>query len=172
MKHPDTVKDLQVALRLKSYRYAEALVKVDDVREAFRLYMNRCLAAAGSLTRELPDWKEVDGYLQQLRLSFVVRSGQKTLREVVDEDCASKPYDLVPHVSMFALRIMDFLRTAEGSRYDVGLSPEVARHPDDVQFDRCIRILHLLGFLVNQDRELKRAREAEKIRDAIGDNWI
>ncbi|KAI1802356.1 hypothetical protein F4811DRAFT_405510 [Daldinia bambusicola] len=170
--HPDTVKDLQISLRLKSYRNAEALVQVDDVREAARLFMNRCLGVAGSLTTELPDWKDIDSYLQYVRLSFAVRRAQKTLAEAVDEDCKAKPYDLMPHAALFCLRIMDFLKTPEGAAYDVRLDPLVVRRPEDVQFDRCIRILHLLGFFVNQHRETRRAREAEKIREAIGDNWI
>ncbi|KAI1471696.1 uncharacterized protein F4812DRAFT_188921 [Daldinia caldariorum] len=171
-KHPDTVKDLQISLRLKSYRNAEALVQVHDVKEAARIFMNRCLGAAGSLTKELPDWKDVDNYMQHVRLSFAVRRAQKTLAQAVDEDCKVKPYDLMPHTALFCLRIMDFLRTAEGGAYDVCLDPLVVRRREDVQFDRCIRILHLLGFFVNQHRETKRAREAEKIREAIGDNWI
>ncbi|KAI1652306.1 uncharacterized protein F4817DRAFT_10336 [Daldinia loculata] len=170
-RHPETVKSLQISLRLKSRRDAEALIEVDEVKEAFRLYMNRCLTAA-SMNRELPDWKNVDDYLQSLRTSSVVRNKVKTLKEAVEDECKSAPYELLPHVSMFALRIMSFLTTARGEVFDVILDAEIAKGPEDIQFDRCIRIMHLLGFLVNQDRETRRAREAEKTRQAIGHNWI
>ncbi|KAI0851944.1 hypothetical protein F5Y00DRAFT_203841 [Daldinia vernicosa] len=170
-RHPETVKSLQISLRLKTQRDAEALLEVDEVKEAFRLYMNRCLSAA-SMTRELPDWKHVDDYLQNLRTSSVVRSKAKTLREAVEDECKSAPYELLPHVSMFALRIMSFLVTARGEAFDVNLDAEIAKSPEDIQFDRCIRIMHLLGFLVTRDREARRAREAEKTRQAIGHNWI
>ncbi|KAI1653661.1 hypothetical protein F4813DRAFT_247310 [Daldinia decipiens] len=170
-RHPETVKSLQISLRLKTHRDAEALIEVDEVKEAFRLYMNRCLVAT-SMTKELPNWKDVDDYLQNLRTSSAVRNKAKTLREAVEEECKSAPYELLPHVSMFALRMMSFLITARGEVYDINLDAEIAKSPEDVQFDRCIRIMHLLGFLVNHDREMRRAREAEKTRQAIGDNWI
>ncbi|KAI0130709.1 hypothetical protein F4814DRAFT_140025 [Daldinia grandis] len=170
-KHPETVKSLQISLRLKSQRDAEALVEVDEIKEAFRLYMNRCLTAA-SLTKELPNWKRVNDYLQHLRTWSVVRNKMKTLREAVEDECQSAPYELLPHVSMFALRVMSFLITAQGEAYDVNLDVEIAQCPEDIQLDRCIRIMHLLGFLVNRDREARRAREAEKTRQAIGHNWI
>ncbi|KAI1106383.1 hypothetical protein F4804DRAFT_41600 [Jackrogersella minutella] len=158
---PKTIEDLQAVLRLKNKNNTEALVRADPVKEAFRKYSNRCLSS-GSTRKQLPDWKDVDEYLLDMRMSHQVRRMGKTLKEVVSQDCMDKPYELLPHASMFALRIMVFLKSEKGEQYDIGLEKHAIRYSEDVSFDRCIRIMSLLGFLVNQNREMKRTREIKK----------
>ncbi|KAI2467465.1 hypothetical protein F4781DRAFT_308916 [Annulohypoxylon bovei var. microspora] len=149
---PKTIEALRSALRLKDKNSIEALVTATPVTEAFRKYSNRCLSS-GSTTKLLPDWKDVDEYLHDKRMSRGLRRKGKTLEEAVDQDCVDKPYELVPHASMFALRIMTFLKSERGEAYDISLEDHAIKHSEDPQFDRCVRIMHLLGFLVNQNRE-------------------
>lgn len=162
---PKTIEELQAALRLGSKSDAEALIKADPVTEAARMYLNRCLSS-GSTRKQLPDWKHVDIYLQNKRMKVPVRG---TLEQEVAKDCTDKPYELLPHAGMFALRMMDFLISEKGEMYDIPLETDKIRYPRDVQFDRCIRIMDLLGFLVNQNREMKREREEKKMKE---DGWI
>ncbi|KAI0112775.1 hypothetical protein F4776DRAFT_667131 [Hypoxylon sp. NC0597] len=172
---PKTIDQLQASLRLQDKSKAEALIKAHPVREAFRKYMNRCLSA-GSTKKQLPDWKEVDAYLLEKRMPRTGRVAGKVLEDIVAEDCVNKPYDLLPHASMFALRIMTFLKSEEGEAYDIRLEDHAVRRHGDIQFDRCKRIMKLLGFLVNQNLEMKRNRELEKDREIQGimkeNNWI
>ncbi|KAI1139906.1 hypothetical protein F5Y05DRAFT_335536 [Hypoxylon sp. FL0543] len=171
---PKTIEELRDALRLKETREAEALVNFDPVKEAFRKYMNRCLSAS-STTKQLPDWKDVDEYLLERRMSRQAREVGVELEKIVDEDCKNRPYELLPHASLFALRIMTFLKSKEGEVYDISLEDHAAGRWEDVQFDRCVRIMALLGFLVNQDRmkkaeELSRDQEIQAIMKE--NNWI
>ncbi|OTA88613.1 hypothetical protein M434DRAFT_122309 [Hypoxylon sp. CO27-5] len=172
---PKTMDQLQAALRLKDKSKAEALLKAHPVKEAFRKYMNRCLSS-DSTKRELPDWKKVDEYLLDKRMSASARGAGKVMKEIVAKECMDKAYDPLPHASMFALRIMTFLKSEEGEAYDISLENHSIWHHREVQFDRCKRIMNLLGFLVNQNREMKRNRELkrdrqiqEKMRE---NNWI
>nr|KAI1457915.1 hypothetical protein F4805DRAFT_160284 [Annulohypoxylon moriforme] len=174
---PKTIEQLQSALRLKDKSSAEALIKANPVTEAFRKYSNRCLSS-GSTTKLLPDWKDIDDYLLDARTSRAVRRAGKTLKQVVEQDCVGKPYELVPHVSMFALRIMTFLKSQDGRAYDIPLETHAVRFSQDRQFDRCVRIMNLLGFLVNQSREKKANRaikvdsEGPKELEKPEGNWI
>ncbi|KAI0880102.1 uncharacterized protein GGS22DRAFT_99835 [Annulohypoxylon maeteangense] len=164
-KAPKTIEQLQAALRLKDKSSAEALIKANAVTEAFRKYSNRCLSS-GSTIKLLPDWKDVDGYVHDMHMSRAVRRAGKTLKQVVEQDCLAKPYELIPHAAMFALRIMTFLKSKDGEIYDVPLKDNARRSFQDLQFDRCVRIMNLLGFLVNQNRERKANRAVKE------GNWI
>ncbi|KAI2602633.1 hypothetical protein GGR54DRAFT_653714 [Hypoxylon sp. NC1633] len=164
-KAPKTIEELQIALRLKQKSDAEALVKTDDVKEAYRKYANRCLSS-GSTRQELPGWDEVDQYLMDTRLSG--RLGRRqTLEDVVAEDSYNRPHELLPHASLFALRIMAFLKSRKGRQYDVGPGTRRVGADEDLQFDRCVRIMALLAFLVHQSRESKRQREVAAMREAM-----
>ncbi|KAI1381241.1 hypothetical protein F4677DRAFT_120025 [Hypoxylon crocopeplum] len=168
---PKTIEELHVALRLRHRADAEELIKIDTVKEIFRKYSNRCLSS-GSTKLQLPDWKDVDEYLLEVRTSWPVRKMGKTVEEIATQDCSNKPYDLLFHASLFALRIMTFFGSDEGHKYDIILEERRVKCPQDVQYDRCIRIMDLLGFLVNQDREMKREREAKKEQEMKEGNWI
>ncbi|KAI0843611.1 hypothetical protein F5Y06DRAFT_291527 [Hypoxylon sp. FL0890] len=170
---PKTIDELQAVLRLKEKSQAEALINADPVKEAFRMYMNRCLSAS-SARRQLPDWKDVDEYLLDKRMSAQARQMGRKLDEIVVEECKNKPYDLLPHATMFALRTMTFLKSQEGEVYDISLDRPTGRW-EYVSFDRCKRIMSLLGFLVNQDRDMK-AKELRKDQEMQAEmkknNWI
>ncbi|KAI1412310.1 hypothetical protein F5Y13DRAFT_45920 [Hypoxylon sp. FL1857] len=169
---PKTMMELQAALRLKYKSDAEALIKAEPVKEAFRKYMNRCLSS-GSTTKQLPDWKDVH---EHLMVSRPARGIDKTLNEIIEQQCTDNPYELMPHVSMFALRIMEFIKSAEGEVFDISLEDHPTRRPGDVQFDRCRRIMDLLAFLVNQHREMKKKNTETKrepqIQEKPKGNWI
>ncbi|KAI1206146.1 uncharacterized protein F4807DRAFT_239132 [Annulohypoxylon truncatum] len=152
---PKTIEQLRSALRLEDQSKAEALIQAEPVKEAYRKYANRCLSSS-STTKLLPDWKEVDEYLIELRM----RLGGKTLEEVVEQKCNEQRYELKPHVALFALRIMTFFKSEEGEVYDNPLELHRVRIKEDVSFDRCVRIMNLLGFLVNQNRERQAERAA------------
>ncbi|KAI8958196.1 hypothetical protein F5Y11DRAFT_51489 [Daldinia sp. FL1419] len=168
-KHPESIKELQIALRLRRQVDAEDLLKEDAVKEAFRVFMNRCLIVSGSRAIELPNWKEVDDYLETINLSYVVRRGAKTIDSCLQERCTAQPYSLKPHVAQFYRTLSIYLTSTRGEEYDMPLEPEAPGERPKTQFDRCVRIMNLLGFLVDQSR---RAREAEELRKKIGDNAI
>ncbi|KAI6087446.1 hypothetical protein F4821DRAFT_108356 [Hypoxylon rubiginosum] len=159
---PKTIPQLQNTLRLKTQADAEALIKALPVENAFRMYMNRCLSA-GSTKQELPDWKDVDEYLQEKRILKRVRLRGQTLEDVVAKEAFEKPYDLVRHASLFALRVKAFLKSDRGEKYDVILDKSQIRQAQDLAFDRIRRIMALLGFLVHQSRE--RQKELNRRRD-------
>ncbi|KAI0010544.1 hypothetical protein F4779DRAFT_616512 [Xylariaceae sp. FL0662B] len=136
-KAPNTIEGLQESLRLTKKADVEALLKTNDIKEAFRQYRNRCLSS-GSTKKLLPDWKAVDEYLQDKLTSRPVRRGQP-LEESVAQACHSHPYELIPHVSLFVLTVTDFLTSSTGKQFDVGL----AKHsPQDAEFDRTYEGLH------------------------------
>ncbi|KAL7624606.1 hypothetical protein AAE478_006173 [Parahypoxylon ruwenzoriense] len=150
---PKTIRELQGALRLGKAD-AEALVKSEAVREAFRQYMNRCLSS-GSATKKLPDWKEVDDYLHDKRISTRVRRGVKSVEAAVADDCFEQPYELLPHASLFALRVMKFLKSSKGKAYDVDPDESAVMRWQEVEFDLCVRVMNLLAFLVNWNRQMR-----------------
>ncbi|KAI1780751.1 hypothetical protein F4818DRAFT_435948 [Hypoxylon cercidicola] len=168
---PKTIEQLQNTLRLKAKADAEALVKADHVTEAFRMYSNRCLSA-NSMKLLLPDWKDVDEYLMDKRTSRQVRYMGKTLEGAVTKECFDKPYGLVPHASLFALRIMTFLKSDKGEKYDIILEDRRIKHNSDLSFDRCKRIMALLGFLVHQGRERMRRLNAKRDREMRAAGYI
>ncbi|KAI1400717.1 hypothetical protein F4819DRAFT_359377 [Hypoxylon fuscum] len=168
---PRTIGELQAALRLKDETGAEALVKAAPVKEAFRMYMNRCLSSS-STKQQLADWKDVDEYLLDQRTSRLVRRMSKTLQQVVDDDCFNKPYDLVAHASLFALRIMTFLKSDKGEMYDISLEDHAIRRYEDISFDRCRRIVSLLGYLVHQNGKAKRKAEMKMDQEMKEKGWI
>ncbi|KAI1388575.1 uncharacterized protein F4822DRAFT_250564 [Hypoxylon trugodes] len=169
---PMTIQELQIALRLRTISDAEELIKADPIKEAFRMYMNRCFSAA-SITRSLPNWKEVDEYIYWKQLHIGLRTTGALLRQVVAKDCHDNPYELIPHVGMFALRVMDFIKTPEGARFDVPLDATRIMRQEEIYFDRCRRLTTLLGFLVNQ-RLLSRKRKRKAEEDVNGGRagWI
>ncbi|KAI1084898.1 hypothetical protein F5B20DRAFT_591925 [Whalleya microplaca] len=144
---PKTMEELQKCFRLKKKADAEALIKSDYVRECFRKYKNRCMSS-GSVQKVLPDWKVVDEYLQDKLATRRVRRG-KTLEECITEECYYQPYELLPHVSLFVVTVTDFLKSSKGKQFDVSLQ-KYSRQ--DAEFDRTMRVMSLLGFLVKQDR--------------------
>ncbi|XXG97445.1 hypothetical protein Hte_003746 [Hypoxylon texense] len=158
---PKTIEQLQTTLRLKTKADAEALVRSGPVADAFLKYINRCLSA-GASKQLLPDWKEVDEYLLEKRLLRRVRIVGKTVEEVVTKETVQKPYDLVPHAALFALRIMTFLKSDKGEKYDVIMEESKIMYQADLSFDRCRRITALLGFLVHQSREATKKLNAKR----------
>ncbi|KAI0901361.1 hypothetical protein F4806DRAFT_451994 [Annulohypoxylon nitens] len=171
---PKTLQELQTALRLTSKNVAGELIKAFPVTEAYRKYANRCLSS-GYTNKSLPDWKDVDEYIYDLRALRPPRG--KPLRETVKWHCNNKPFELLPHAALFSLRIVEFFMSEKGARFNVCLQSHKARFPVDRNFDLCKRIMNLLGFLVNQSRARKEKMAAEleeaKIRAGKGENnWI
>ncbi|KAI1769134.1 hypothetical protein GGR53DRAFT_474598 [Hypoxylon sp. FL1150] len=162
---PRTIEHLQKALRLPTQADAEALVKALPVEEAFRMYANRCLSAGSASEEALPDWKDVDAYLLEERMRKRVRllGHLQTLEDVVAKEAFDRPYDRVRHASLFALRVMTFLKSDEGERYDVLPEKPRIKMAQDLAFDRAVRIMALLGYLVHRGRE--RRRELDRRRD-------
>ncbi|KAI0181732.1 hypothetical protein GGR52DRAFT_53326 [Hypoxylon sp. FL1284] len=171
---PKTIEQLQEAFRLATRADAEALADAGPVADAFRTYANRCLSS-GTVSRQLPDWKDVDGYLTNRRMSPQVRrraTATTTLEAVVEADCFDAPYDLVRHASLFALRVAAFLRSDAGEKYDVLIERSRIRRSEDLSFDRCRRIVALLGFCVNRSRERVRALNQRRDREMRAAGFI
>ncbi|KAI1745663.1 hypothetical protein F4680DRAFT_109928 [Xylaria scruposa] len=162
------VTDLGKSLRLSGEAETQALLKSNQLTEAFRLYRNRCLVSNRSKAADLPDWHDVDTYFYELRLSTefrqYVRKAKdfKSTAEATDpnvaplddylaELCLCGPYVLMPHVAMFVLRVENFLESPEGRRFDVcgdvGKGDEEGR---ERVFDRYLRIMKILTFLVSR----------------------
>ncbi|KAI1506761.1 hypothetical protein F5X99DRAFT_423380 [Biscogniauxia marginata] len=155
---PGTLEELRTSLRLGSSSEAEALLRAWPVKEAFHSFVNRCLSSRGPEPRPIPDWKVVDGYLHEKRLDADVRKGKKkkegegeALEERVAGECLQRPYEPLPHVAMFVLRMARFMDTEEGGRFDVG--PRRLVKKPGREFDRCVRATQLLGFLLKRHRE-------------------
>ncbi|KAI1091180.1 hypothetical protein F5B19DRAFT_287225 [Rostrohypoxylon terebratum] len=171
---PKTTQELQIALRLDNENSARELINAFPVTEAYRKYANRCLSS-GYTNKSLPDWKDVDEYIYDLRASRA--PGGKPLREVVKEHCKNKPFELLPHATLFSLRIVEFFRSEKGIRFNMPLRSHKAQFPLDRNFDLCKRTMILLGFMVNQSRERKERRASEleeaQVRAGKGEkNWI
>ncbi|KAI1433224.1 hypothetical protein GGR50DRAFT_518899 [Xylaria sp. CBS 124048] len=154
---PQTIdlSSLQRSLRLLTQADVEALLAADQIREAFRMYRNRCLISDRHVGERLPSWKDVDEYLYDLQLSgeyrLLKRSGQEgndALLEYVSRICHDKPYQIMPHIAAFTLRVEKFWRSPRGAWFDVGCRAEDAH---DRVFDRYRRIMELLRFLLEQE---------------------
>ncbi|KAI4866551.1 hypothetical protein F4820DRAFT_245869 [Hypoxylon rubiginosum] len=161
---PKTIEQLQNTLRLKTKADAEALVRTGPVADAFLMYLNRCLSSS-AIKQQLPDWKDIDEYLTEKRLLRQKRIVGKTIEEVVTKESVDKPYDLVSHAALFALRIMTFLKSDKGEKYDASLEEHRIKHDADLSFDRCKRIMALLGFLVHQSREATKKLNAKRDKE-------
>ncbi|KAI0455977.1 hypothetical protein F5B21DRAFT_166889 [Xylaria acuta] len=175
MPNADTTKvtsvtDLGKSLRLSCRAEAEALLKSDQLTEAFRLYRNRCLVSDRNSAACLPDWHDVDTYLYELRLSTEFRQHVRRkarakggavkqtktagpsvapVDDYLAKLCLCGPYVLMPHVAMFALRVSNFLESREGRRFDVGRDAAMGYDEGrDREFDRYSRIMKILTFLV------------------------
>ncbi|KAF2968465.1 hypothetical protein GQX73_g5093 [Xylaria multiplex] len=165
---PPSVAHLTKCLRLPGEAETEALLSTDQIREAFRVYRNRCLVSGRFKAAQLPDWKDVDAYTYELRLSSEFRrwareakarsSAQaKTAATVcpgpyLAKLCRSKPYVLMPHVAMFVLGVDKFLQSPEGCGFDASRDDgkgSLSRR--ESQFDRYARIMKILQFLVARD---------------------
>jgi hypothetical protein len=185
-----SLSDLQTCLRLSSEAETSALLKADEVMESFRLYRNRCLVSKRMRALDMPDWKDVDAWLYELKTDPEVRrylrqsaststptptsksatsdeggkgeakrgtqGGVKTLENYLASICRDKPYELMPHVAMFALRVGAFLMSEKGARFDVGKgagegSVSKGGLGGEREFDRALRIMKILGFLVARD---------------------
>ncbi|KAI0418755.1 hypothetical protein F5X98DRAFT_109321 [Xylaria grammica] len=138
-----SIADLARRLRLPGEAETSALLKTDQIREAFRIYRNRCLVSHRSNAALLPDWKDVDAYTYELRLSSEFRryarerrreaggsaakktkaaktgAGAEPLDEYLAKICCAKPYVLMPHVAMFMLKVDTFLQSPRGRKFDV-----------------------------------------------------
>ncbi|KAI0436918.1 hypothetical protein F4803DRAFT_566477 [Xylaria telfairii] len=174
------VTSLRKSLRLASDTETAALLKCDQLTEAFRLYRNRCLVSVRTGAARLPHWHDVDTYLYELRLSSEFRQhvrrsrgslsgtrrAAKQSKAVVAVDpstapvddylaklCICGPYVLMPHVAMFVLRVSSFLESREGRRFDVGAKAAVkgSAGTREKVFDRYSRIMKILAFLVARD---------------------
>ncbi|KAI8630737.1 hypothetical protein F5Y19DRAFT_32930 [Xylariaceae sp. FL1651] len=168
--------DLQKSLRLADVDTTQVLLKSEQVKDAFRLYRNRCLVSGSTKADQLPSWMIVDEYLYELQLSPEFRQYMrepskanketKTQMNTIDnylvEICRAKPYELVPHVAMFVLRVSRFFESPEGSKYDVvkqsgrqGYRPSKIPEKSERDFDRCSRIMEILRFKVAADVDSK-----------------
>ncbi|TRX89397.1 hypothetical protein FHL15_009695 [Xylaria flabelliformis] len=164
-----SVTDLGKSLRLSSEAETQALLKSNQLTEAFRFYRNRCLVSNRNKAADLPDWHDVDTYFYELRLStefrqYVRKAGGKGSKQLESTDpnvaplddylaklCTCGPYVLMPHVAMFVLRVDNFMDSREGQRFDVcrdtGKGDEGMR---ERVFDRYLRIMKILTFLVSR----------------------
>jgi hypothetical protein len=139
-KVPDTFEDLQNSLNLAEESYARQLVKAKPVEEAFRQYHNRYLKSKATSPEKLEDWKLVDAYIYEARLR------SKTPEIYMQCVCRSEPYNGLPHIALFVWRVMQFLKSEEGKRFD---RPSTSVKMEfDRDFERCQRIVSLLGFLL------------------------
>ncbi|RWA06674.1 hypothetical protein EKO27_g8435 [Xylaria grammica] len=175
-----SIADLAKRLRLPGEAETSTLLKTDQVREAFRVYRNRCLVSHRSMAALLPDWKDVDAYTYELRLSSEFRryvrerrrdaggsaakktkaaeTGAEPLDEYLAKICCAKPFVLMPHVAMFMLRVDTFLQSPRGRKFDVprrsvqgGKVSSGGLGGRESQFDRYARIMKILEFLVARD---------------------
>ncbi|KAI0121706.1 hypothetical protein BJ170DRAFT_133676 [Xylariales sp. AK1849] len=141
-KIPETLQDLQNSFKLAKVSDARALIEIDAVKESFRQYLNRYLKSETTTAEDLDDWKVIDDYLYEVRLHH------KRPGEYAADQCLHQPYARRPHVALFVLRIMRFLKSKKGELFDVpGVRGE---HGDDRDFERCRRSVQLLGFLLKQ----------------------
>ncbi|KAI3319145.1 hypothetical protein HD806DRAFT_539524 [Xylariaceae sp. AK1471] len=192
-KPTTSLSDLQKSLRLPGEAEMLALLKTDQLKEAFRLYRNRCLVSQHMKAVDLPDWKEVDGWLYELKLDPELRRylrtaistspstptttngedgkgnvkggvklGMKTIDDYLARVCHDKPYELMPHVAMFVLRVGGFLKSELGEEFDVGREDgrgvsnggersEGSKRRREREFDRALRIMRILQSLVARD---------------------
>ncbi|RYP31243.1 hypothetical protein DL767_005872 [Monosporascus sp. MG133] len=147
---PKSMGDLQTRFSLKDNSDAEALLKAWPIKEAFHYYLNRCLSNQHSVVEELPEWQEVDQYLLDMRMIPRAKRRDRSLKEVVEEECFNAPYQLMPHVALFVLRAESFLQSDEGTRFDI--ASQMYDTKQDKEFDRRWRSMDLLCFLVGRHR--------------------
>ncbi|KAI2642165.1 hypothetical protein GGS21DRAFT_293059 [Xylaria nigripes] len=155
---PRTIVELGEALRLESSGEVQAFLDAGAVREAYRIYRNRCLVSSQHGASELPDWKDVDEYVYEMQMTAEFRqwhAGKRSLRitealvEYVEMTCREKPYELKPHVVGFVLRIDAFWSTPLGARFNSPGGGDGSRR--EAEFDRYIRIMKLMRFMVQRD---------------------
>lgn len=182
---PKTRAELETALRL-SAADTSALLSEDRVRTAYRKYRRRIppsLSLSLSLSTSaptsssgpaLPDWKDVDAFLYQLRLSPEVRDLEKGMRLTrgaalqlrlaalcrrgVEGDEADDMPLLLPHVGLFVLRFCAFLDLERGGRFDVGGCGGGGERDGgggdaEREFRRCRRGVLVLAYMVACDEE-------------------
>ncbi|RYP07514.1 hypothetical protein DL764_002443 [Monosporascus ibericus] len=147
---PKSMGDLRARFGLKNNSDAEALLKAWPIKDAFHYYLNRCLSNQHSVVKELPEWQEVDQYLLDMRMMPQDKRRDKSLKELVEEECFNAPYQLMPHVALFVLRAESFLQSDEGIRFDI--ASQMYETKQDKEFDRCWRSVDLLCFLVGRHR--------------------
>ncbi|KAI0203173.1 hypothetical protein F4808DRAFT_458388 [Astrocystis sublimbata] len=154
----------------------EALLGSDQVKEAFRLFRNRCLVSNEKKVADLPDWHAVDAFLFETQMSdeflgYVGRKRRETgggattpsvspsdtdfLEEHLLGVCRLKPYLLMPHVALFVWGVSGFLMSSRGARFDVVKDSETtsfagrADHDRrEVVFERYSRVMKILAFLI------------------------
>ncbi|RYP50985.1 hypothetical protein DL768_003569 [Monosporascus sp. mg162] len=147
---PKSMGDLRDRFGLKDSSDAEALLKAWPIKEAFHYYLNRCLSNQHSVVKELPEWQDVDQYLLDMRMMPRAKRRDRSLKELVEEECFNAPYQLMPHVALFVLRAESFLRSDEGTRFDI--VSQMYDAEQDKEFDRRWRSIDLLCFLVGRHR--------------------
>ncbi|RYP91207.1 hypothetical protein DL770_002684 [Monosporascus sp. CRB-9-2] len=147
---PMSMGDLRARFGLKDNSDAEALLKAWPIKEAFHYYLNRCLSNQHSVVQELPEWQEVDQYLLDMRMMLRAKRRDRSLKELVEQECFNAPYQLMPHVALFVLRAEIFLQSDEGTRFDI--ASQMYDTKQDKEFDRRWRGIDLLCFLVGRHR--------------------
>ncbi|RYO81113.1 hypothetical protein DL766_009925 [Monosporascus sp. MC13-8B] len=145
---PKSMGDLRARFGLKDNSDAEALLQAWPIKEAFHYYLNRCLSNQHNVAGELPEWQEVDQYLLDMRMMSRAKRRDRSLKELVEEECFSAPYQLMPHVALFVLRAEGFLQSDEGTRFDI--ASQMYDTEQDKEFDRRWRSMDLLCFLVGR----------------------
>ncbi|RYP63419.1 hypothetical protein DL769_006958 [Monosporascus sp. CRB-8-3] len=147
---PKSMGDLRARFGLKDNSDAEALLKAWPIKEAFHYYLNRCLSNQRTVIKELPEWQEVDQYLLDMRMMPRAKRKDRSLEELVEEECFNAPYQLMPHVALFVLRAESFLQSDEGTRFEIASRKYDTKQ--EKEFDRRWRSIDLLYFLVGRHR--------------------
>ncbi len=150
LKALETMEELRDCFGLREISKAEALIKAWPIKEAFHYYLNRCLSAERIVSEKLPEWKEVDEYLLEKKMTPLKTRGEKSTQRLVEEACSSSPFEPMPHVALFVLRAESFLQTGEGGVFDIASKKYDNR--EHREFDRRQRSMDLLSFLVRRYR--------------------
>jgi hypothetical protein len=153
-----SLEHIQKTFRLSDSEETRELIHASPIQEAFRQYLNRYLRSHRAHLEERPeDWKAVDEHIFVARITF--RDPESHLQS----QCRSRPYDRLPHAALFVMRVMRFLSSTEGARFD---GPGVRQEQGcDRDFARCKRGLELLCSLLKQHAD--RVGRSEEERKAV-----
>ncbi|KAI1328140.1 hypothetical protein F5Y16DRAFT_420273 [Xylariaceae sp. FL0255] len=165
--HSDTTKnssqvleDLTTDLTLHDNSETLTLLRHPEVKELFRHFSNRCLSPGHLSIAKLPDWKDVDEHIYKISLSSVFRQqllantgGQlrtldtsikthqqthKLLETHFERQAYDLPYEYLPHVCLFVLRLTRFFETGEDGQRCFVYEPQNAitgKEPEPVLRD-------------------------------------
>ncbi|KAK6209002.1 hypothetical protein LQW54_006750 [Pestalotiopsis sp. IQ-011] len=139
---PTPLEQIQKTFKLPSLSETRDLVRAGPIQDAFRQYLNRYLCSHRSHLDPPEDWQAIDAHIFAARITF------RDPEAHIADQCGRRPYERLPHAALFVLRVMRFLASDGGARFD---GPSVRwEQKGDRDFARCKRGLELLGFLVRQ----------------------